>query len=331
MGAELAALPNGATKRRVLQAIGSCFPTQAKLHLWKLSNTAECSLCHRGNETLGHLQCWCPRLSEARIKAHHHVWRAIWAVMTDRDLQHWSFAMEETADGLAHMPAPAEHAAAQREWHTKLGTLAGDDMVLSEGDEEAACRALGELADALRAAGQQTREQRYALIESSAATSAHQMAGILLTAEANDSLDAVLGQIWDERNALRVGEGIGRKRPDGFAVNWATRSFFILEYTRCYDAQADALERADAFKTERYRRLLQALLKRLGGAWSGMTLTFSTGVRGSIDEDKWVRNLKLLGLDEKKCASAIRRAVGSTLEAMDELFAARTAARASQT
>ena len=330
LGSELAALPNGAKKRKVLQALGGCYPTQTKLRLWKLSNTSECSLCHGGDETLAHLQCWCPKLSDARIKAHHHVWRSTWAAITDRDLPDWSYVMEMTAERLAELRAPTKHAAAQSEWLSKLSTLTDGDTALEEEEEEGACHALGQLVRDLRAAGEQTKEQRYQLIESSAATRSHEMAGILLVADASDSLDHVLRQIWQERSVLMGGAGIARKRPDGFAVNWARRTFYILEYTRCYDSSVDALERADSFKTERYEPLLRALSQRLGRAWSGRTLTFSTGVKGSIDPTKWDVNLKLLGLNETQRASATRRAVGSTLEAMEILFAARGAARASQ-
>ena len=255
LGGALAALPNGARKRRVLQTIGNSFPTQMNLCRWRLSTTGICGMCHGAHESLAHLQCWCPALSEARIKAHHLVWRGVWAGITDRDVHDWTFAIEATAQTLADLPAPREYARVQAEWKRRLNGLTDGDTHLDDTDKDRAYSGLGRLAAQLVGAGDQSIRQRYALIEHSDVTRLHDMAGILMTAEVHDDLDAVLHQIEAERRELRRGDGLLRKRPDGFAVHWPARRFYVLEYTRAYDGRRDALEEADAFKTERYRPL----------------------------------------------------------------------------
>ena len=156
----------------------------------------------------------------------------------------------------------------------------------------------------------------------------HDMAGILMTAEVHDDLDAVLHQIEAERRELRRGDGLLRKRPDGFAVHWPARRFYVLEYTRAYDGRRDALEEADAFKTERYRPLQTALQQRLGGKWTGTILALSTGVKGSIDDARWQMQLEQLGLTKAQRSAVIHKAVVATLEALDVVYTARAAARA---
>ena len=326
LGAALAALPNGARKRRVLQTVGNSFPTQMNLYRWNISKTAICCLCHSAHESLAHLQCWCPALSEARIKAHHSVWRGVWSAITEREVHDWTFAIEATAQTLAQLPAPREHALVQEEWQRKLRGLTDDDSALDDAEKDSAFVGLGQLAAQLVGAADQSMEQRYRMIEESGITKLHQCAGILLTAEAHDDLDAVLRQIEAERRELRAGQDILRKRPDGFAIHWLTRRFYVLEYTRAYDGHCDGLEKADAFKTARYGPLLRALEQRLGGRWTGTILALSTGVKGSINDARWHEQLGQLGLTKAQSTAAINKAVVATLEALDVLYTARATA-----
>ena len=138
----------------------------------------------------------------------------------------------------------------------------------------------------------------------------------------------VLRQIEAERRELRRGDGLLRKRPDGFAVHWPARRFYVLEYTRAYDGRRDALEEADAFKQERYRPLKTALQRRLGGRWTGTILAFSTGVKSSIDDARWQDQLEQLGLTKPQRTAVICKAVAATLEALDVVYTARAAALA---
>jgi hypothetical protein len=191
--------------------------------------------------------------------------------------------------------------------------------------------ALTQLMVDLRAAPQQHALGWQTVIEMSAARLKHEMAGILLLIEDGISLDQILGQIREEMHALRSNvDSINRKRPDGIAVDWRNKKVFLLEYTRCYDSNKEALQTADTFKTMRYTPLLTTILALLGPEWSGRILTFTTGIRGTIDVSTWHTHLTQLDLGEKARRLVIQRAVEATLEALDVLYTARLAAKRSQ-
>ena len=336
LGAALAALPNNALKRRVLQTLGNAYPTQLNLHRWKLSPTTTCTLCNGTRESMAHLQCWCPKLAEARIKAHHHVWREVWASVTQCSCRNssseWTFAIETTVESLTGLrPAPGRHAVMQHEWEAALQGLTDEETQGEETDQDKAWKGLGKLIEELLKAEDQTPEHRMALIAGSEVTKLHEMAGILMKADEGSSLDDVISQIEAERQELRPVDEVSRKRPDGVAVNWPKRRFFMLEYTRCFDSNNDAMERVDKYKENKYEPLRKAVERKLGSGWTCATLTFSTGVKGSIDEEKWNRQLTQLGLNAVQSGRVIRKAVRATVQAMDILFTARSAARAPTT
>jgi hypothetical protein len=122
---------------------------------------------------------------------------------------------------------------------------------------------------------------------------------------------------------------LGKKRPDGIAVNWRERKVFLLEYSRCFDSELHALSRADNHKTEKYSRLISTILTQLGDRWSGGVLPFSAGVRGTIQSEVWTAHMMTLGVEVPATQSVLKSSITACLEALEIVFNARTAALAS--
>jgi hypothetical protein len=61
-----------AAKNQVLQSIAEAFPCNAVLHKWGVVPSAACSIriCCHAAERQSHIQCLCPALKEAWIRAH---------------------------------------------------------------------------------------------------------------------------------------------------------------------------------------------------------------------------------------------------------------------
>jgi hypothetical protein len=62
-----------AAKNQVLQSMAGAFPCNVVLHKWGIAPSAACALCCHSAETQNHVQCLCPVLKEARIRAHHNL------------------------------------------------------------------------------------------------------------------------------------------------------------------------------------------------------------------------------------------------------------------
>jgi hypothetical protein len=139
---------------------------------------------------------------------------------------------------------------------------------------------------------------------------------------------------WDELTDVHLeGEGwetdaataIQRKRPDAWAVHWGKRNLFILEFTRPNDRCATALQDTDAYKRDRYTPLQNRLAGHLAG-WQLGILTFTIGIRGSYDPDKWHANLTCFGLTAAQTDCLMRELVAQTLTELTDLYSVRYAA-----
>ena len=295
-----------------------------------MSTTPSCLLCGAERETLCHTQCLCSALAQARIAAHHHCWASIFDQIASNAGTDWTLVPEMTIRSLASLVAPPRLSDRNSEW-TQLADGLDDGSLNIEGETEEAIREFNDLARNI-----QTE------------STSHDKAGLtrLLT-----SSGALLGQgysqdpAWVAANAqnpeqllhmldveitqLKTGLApcsIGRKRPDGIALNWKDRKVYLLEFTRCFDSDHTALERSDSYKTEKYAPLLQMILDRLGHNWSGAVLPFSAGIRGSIRARGWTNHLKVLGINTSQARKVLERSVAAVLEALDIIFNARSAA-----
>ena len=88
---------------------------------------------------------------------------------------------------------------------------------------------------------------------------------------------------------------LAHQRPDGLWVNWHTRTFAILEFTRAYDSNTAALRAASEAKEKRYLQLLSKLQDHLPD-WTGLFIPFTMGIRSTFCEKEWEDSLKQLGV-----------------------------------
>jgi len=256
LGKALGEMRISTAKKQVLQSIAGAFPCNAVLYKWRIVQSAACALCGHPTETQSHIQCSCPALKEARIRAHHNLAQTLWKGILGATKQ-WVITVEQTVSGLLGLAQPEEHIDV---WQRAWDEISDLDL---EGEGE------GELADA----------------------------------EA----------------------GIQRKRPDAWAVNWDKRCVLILEFTRPNDRCADSLHSTDAQKTARYTPL-RALLSRLLPGWEVEIQTFTMGIRGSHDSDRWKANLNRLGVTGNRADRLLHDLVSQTLVELTDLYKVRYAA-----
>jgi hypothetical protein len=76
------------------------------------------------------------------------------------------------------------------------------------------------------------------------------------------------------------------------------RAIYILEGA-CTDDDIGTIKIVSMKKTERYKRLIDAL-RRLKVGYNIKQMNFVMGMRGTIQEDKWRRQLKTLGFNRAK-------------------------------
>jgi hypothetical protein len=90
--------------KRFLQAVSGTFPTSLNLRRWGLALADNCPLCGAPAETMAHIQCLCPRLKNARIAVHHHIWADVVHAMhkgLTAASSSYSVATEVTVTGLS--------------------------------------------------------------------------------------------------------------------------------------------------------------------------------------------------------------------------------------
>ena len=144
----------------------------------------------------------------------------------------------------------------------------------------------------------------------------------------DDLLSLLSSEVIHRESCIPPGQ-LGKKRPDGIAVNWKERKVFLLEYTRCYDSEPAALARADTHKTEKYSKLMSTILSQLGNKWRGTVLPFSAGIRGTIESTVWTAHMTALEVRASVIGSILKASISAVLEALEMMFKARTTAMAS--
>jgi hypothetical protein len=256
LGKALGEMRISTAKKQVLQSIAGAFPCNAVLYKWRIVQSAACALCGHPTETQSHIQCSCPALKEARIRAHHNLAQTLWKGILGATKQ-WVITVEQTVSGLLGLAQPEEHTDV---WQRAWDEISDLDLE-GEGD--------GELAD--------------------------------------------------------VEAGIQRKRPDAWAVNWDKRCVLILEFTRPNDRCADSLHSTDAQKTARYTPL-SARLARLLPGWEVEIQTYTIGIRGSLDSDRWKANLNRLGVTGNRANRLLHDLVSQALVELTDLYKVRYAA-----
>lgn len=79
------------------------------------------------------------------------------------------------------------------------------------------------------------------------------------------------------------------------------------------------------YKTDRYTPLKNRLAGHLAG-WTVGILTFTIGIRGSYDPDRWYANLTCFGLTATQTDYLMRDLVAQTLKELTDLYSVRYAA-----
>jgi hypothetical protein len=115
---------------------------------------------------------------------------------------------------------------------------------------------------------------------------------------------------------------LDRQRPDGLLLNWRTRTFYVLEFTRAYDPDLRALQEVDAAKSSRYTRLCTWLRQKLRG-WSGEVVPLTVGIRGTMDQVAWQERLSKIGVPQEKRQALLLAVLKATLAGLDTMFLAR--------
>jgi hypothetical protein len=117
-----------------------------------------------------------------------------------------------------------------------------------------------------------------------------------------------------------------RKRPDGIAINWKKKKICFLEYTRCFDSSPTSLSVSDTYKIGKYTPVVDSLIRQLGHGWTGNIMSFSIGIRGSIDVRNWTHHMSNLGIPASTIPNILQASVHAVLDSLDFVYVARTAA-----
>ena len=94
-------------KKQILQSLAGAFPGNATLHRWGLIPSPACTLCGCPAETQSHIQCVCPALQEARIRAHHNLGQGLWRQIRNAS-KGWVWAEEATVEALQGLSQPED-------------------------------------------------------------------------------------------------------------------------------------------------------------------------------------------------------------------------------
>jgi hypothetical protein len=120
IGRALAGMRIGAKKRRLLPTLAGVFPCRALLHRWGKAPSPQCLLCGQGNDTVAHIQCWCPILKEARIAAHHAIAARILLMLQTQFNSQWHFHPELAVSSLRAIDVPLD---LHGPWHRMVDEL----------------------------------------------------------------------------------------------------------------------------------------------------------------------------------------------------------------
>ena len=148
-------------------------------------------------------------------------------------------------------------------------------------------------------------------------------------AAADKSAYAITGKRKRERTGgiSRVGdkweydmqeEDLQKLLPDGLIVDKDKRVIYILKGAR-KDDDIGTIKIVSIKKTERYKRLIDAL-RRLKVGYNIKQMNFVMGMRGTIQEDKWRRQLQTLGFKEAKIEKIIKKCMRVSIEGMQEVM-----------
>ena len=124
-----------------------------------------------------------------------------------------------------------------------------------------------------------------------------------------------MGDKWEYD---RQEEDLQKLLPDGLIVDKGKRVIYILEGART-DDNICTIKNVSIKKSERYKRLVDAL-RRLKVGYHIKQMNFIMGMRGTIQEDKWRRQLQTLGFKEPKIERIIKKCMRVSIEGNQEVM-----------
>ena len=137
-------MKTSANKRRILQSLASTYPCNAILFKWGRLPSPACMLCCGDNESLSHVQCICPALQDARIRAHHNLVTLLWNRLGQASPQ-WAIHREMSIASLLGMEAPLD---CRDEWQRAMDDMSDLDLD-ADGDPALAAGLLRKRPDGL--------------------------------------------------------------------------------------------------------------------------------------------------------------------------------------
>ena len=132
LGHVLSKMGIGTAKKQVLQSIAGAFPGNSLLHEWGVIASAACALCGAPAETQSHIQCLCPALKDASIRAHHNLAHRLWKGISDAS-KNFHICVEQTTDGLSGLP---QHEERIPEWKRAWDELSDIQLEVQEEDTD---------------------------------------------------------------------------------------------------------------------------------------------------------------------------------------------------
>jgi hypothetical protein len=129
----------------------------------------------------------------------------------------------------------------------------------------------------------------------------------------------------------------GRRRPDSVAIDWTSKTLYVLEFKRTSDQRQDYRERGESRARAQHDVLVKSLEKVAGEAegesagWKVKLIIFVGGTCGSVHVQTFNNNLKELGVIESKRSTIRKGFVHELLNAQDTVlcsyFAQRSGAK----
>lgn len=281
------------TRRRLIQVITGTFPTGKWLHKIGKHPTAACELCRKA-----YIAQHRPVPEFLPIQSMAHIQSAECLGMTDMVTKAHHMCWEELQqDLMKNSQARMKFITIHQEMSFK--TLISHEDFIRELKLET------ELHDPLEEIWNVARDQEMSRE---------------LTEEEKALTQPLSEQHFEDR--------FWRRRPDGIAINGKDKAVFVLEFTRPDDSRDDFITRTEERKNERYRSFVNALTSWLNcrptseeeGDWKVEQINFTTGVRGSIDEVAFSKNLAKLLVPAIKVKAIRERQARRALATLDTVL-----------
>ena len=328
------------------------YPVAQTFHTWNPHISAKCK-CGNGNETTHHLQLWCglPERQLARQKAHDNMMKVLEHGIEEHLGEHRRAIWNAPAGSLLSLAPAVDNIGLIRKW--KWGKPAMDDVeprtpkaqeMRPDWAWHKVMRAIWAKQAQRRADKRKTTGQGSAMrtgkssTEQTSISGTEEMNAVRSRHEAQGRKRdrSTEGVQWDNRsgpgdtskkrkqarpkwaNADDEDEVCNRK-PDGIIVDDKNQIIFIVEGARTSDS-AGSLHDVDARKHHHYRPLRQKL-RATYPDHQVCQLNFVMGIRGTIDERQWLRNLEILGIPDHKATRIIQRCMIASIEGMQLVLA----------